>query len=63
MDLLGSTVWEKRKASVKKSLGRTQESDFAGLQVATREWFSICVMERDSVGQTEELSFLIIQIH
>lgn len=61
MDLLGSTVWEKRKASVEKSRGRTQESDFAGVRVATREWFSICVMERDSVGQTEELSFLIVQ--
>lgn len=38
MDLLGSTVWEKRKASVKKMPGRTQESDFAGVPVTTRKW-------------------------
>lgn len=49
MDPLGSTVWEKRKASVKKIRGRTQESDFAGVGVATREWLLAFVCWKGSL--------------
>lgn len=44
----GRLVWER------KSRGRTQGSDFVGVRVLQESGLSLCVMERDSVGQAEE---------